>query len=188
VNGNVDVKKNASKRRRAALTVFALAGALALGGTALADHHGRHRAPHAGGHGFGHPDAMMGHLFHMAQELELTDEQKVELHRIVEANMSGDLGQHSEALQEAHRNLASMLHDAESTEEQVIDASAKVSSALQEVALARHAMIRELQGILTDEQKEKLGEMSFERPRRAPRGPKGPRGPGWTAPEAPVEG
>jgi len=142
--------------------VFAAAG-FGLPALAQPGPGGGPRGPHPGMHGHG-PEHMHRMLMHMADKLELTEAQRDEIRTILETSHSGVLGEQMEALTEAKRQLGSVIHDLEATEQQVIDACRSVAAVEEQLALERRRTFVAINGVLTPEQQQRAKELHSERP------------------------
>lgn len=111
---------------------------------------------HAPGHGSGHSQGMMSH---MADALDLTEDQRTQLHEIFGRRHKGDPGTTMLALDEAKKELRNLIHDPASSEQQIIDAWAQVSAQEEQAALVQHRMVIEIDRILTAEQRQKAQEL-----------------------------
>ena len=135
---------------------LALAAAILAAGQAAAQGFGSH------GHGPGGP----GLLAHLAQKLDLTDEQHTQIKAILSKYMDGTLGDKLEAMRDARENLGATIHDAGASDRQVQDAVATVSTLEPQLAVERHHMALEIQSVLSAAQRAKLTQLREERGER----------------------
>jgi periplasmic protein CpxP/Spy len=158
---------------------FVALAALALilvAGTVLAQPgHGRHGGP--GHHGFDRGPGTG--MFHVFEELELTDAQKEQIHELLEAQH-----ENGEAARDAARTARATLHEAihaDVLDEAAIRAAAADVAALEaDQAVARATVFQSIRQVLTAEQLAKLAEIKAKhaerREERMDR--RGHRGPG----------
>ncbi len=139
--------------------------------------------------------AGMGHLLMMAEELQLTDQQKEKIHALMTAHQMERIDRQAE-LKKARVRMADLRRNDNAVEADVmaaIDEMAKLRAEMQKMQYRHHQAVRT---ILTDKQQEQLKGMRFERmhrnwgwddddddddddtpePPRAPRAPRSPRG------------
>ncbi|HKQ62777.1 MAG TPA: periplasmic heavy metal sensor [Candidatus Polarisedimenticolaceae bacterium] len=138
-----------------AIAACALTPALAQGwGEGEGPHH---RGPGPGpGPGFG---LGPGFVEHLAEMLDLTSEQRSQVHEIVRKHMDGALGERLDAMREAHETLHATIHDAAASDAQVQQAAAAAASQLALVATEQHHLAVEVDAVLTAEQRERFAEM-----------------------------
>ena len=91
----------------------------------------------------------------MAQELDLSAEQRDRVRTLMRETWAGELGEKTRTMHEAHANLAKLIHDPDADETQVLDAARALAVPTEEIALARHRLAVEIAGVLTPEQREK---------------------------------
>lgn len=148
------------------LTLFALALAPAIaqqgGGP---PHRGMHGGPGGDGQGMG---MMMGRF---ADEIGLTADQRAQMRAITAKYMGGDLGTAMDSLRAAHKALATSIHDATATDDQVTAAAKQVSALDEKIAVIRHHMANEINAILTPDQQKKAQELHSQMPMGGPGGP-----------------
>jgi Spy/CpxP family protein refolding chaperone len=111
------------------------------------------------GRGMHRGERMMERL---AETLELTEEQRVELEAIFAENPRG---KEDEGLSQARNDLRAVIQDPAASEQDVLEAVQAVSTETERVALERHRMTQQISKILTAEQMQKLAELRQERPR-----------------------
>jgi Spy/CpxP family protein refolding chaperone len=125
------------------------------------------------GPGFGPPEDRPGMhrgermMAYLAEELELSEEQRVELEAIFAENPRG---RDDEALSQARDELRGVVHDLAASEQDVLEAVRAVSAETERVALERHRAMQQIGEILTAEQMQKFEELRQERPMRQGRG------------------
>jgi len=102
-------------------------------------------------------------LAHMADQLELTEEQRAQLGEIFEARREGPVAEQRDVLRQARQQLRAVVHDPSADEQQVIDAVAVVSVEMEKMALQGHQLAIEVSQVLTDDQLQKLDELRQER-------------------------
>jgi Spy/CpxP family protein refolding chaperone len=102
-------------------------------------------------------------LMHMADELELTDAQRDQIHDVVKGSGVDAHVEQMEALRASKQRLGSVIHDPDATDQQVIDASRAVAEVEERLALERHRMFVAINGVLTPEQQERVKELHAER-------------------------
>jgi Spy/CpxP family protein refolding chaperone len=127
---------------------------LLIGGLAFAQHRGRHHPMPPGEFGPG-----AGPMGHMAEELELTEEQRTDIRAIAKRYHDGSLGEALQAHQQAQRELRAVIHDPAAGEQAVLDAARRVSGQGEQIALERHRMALEISQVLTEEQRQKAREL-----------------------------
>jgi Spy/CpxP family protein refolding chaperone len=118
----------------------------------------------------------------MAEELDLTAEQRGKIREITAKYMGGALGDRMDAMREARQKLQAVIHDPLATDEQVEQAAKAISSEAVAIAVERHRMAGEISAVLTPEQRQKAAELrQSAREKRAGRRGAGPRGgvPDW---------
>lgn len=98
----------------------------------------------------------------MADELNLTAEQREQIRQIVHTHREGDLGQAAQAARTARTNVRRLVHDPQVTEEQIRAAVRAGSVPAEELALARHRLALAIQQVLTAEQRERAQAIGFE--------------------------
>lgn len=141
------------------------------------------------GHGFGQhgPGSAMHHLRMLAYRLEFTEQQREQAREIVEDAMEGPLGEATRAMRDARHALGRAVHDPQAAPQQVSDAVRRLAEIEERVALGRHEIAVAIDGILTEEQRERFAvlheEMSeLPRPPAPPhrhRAPHAARGQGY---------
>jgi Spy/CpxP family protein refolding chaperone len=134
--------------RLAGLSAIALT-ALLTAGTAWAG-----PGPH-GGPGRG--------MKHMARELGLTADQKQQMLDIRSRWWRNGLEDAARAARDAHRNVQQVTHDPNATDDQVAAAVRSGTDATAQLAVVRHKMFKELQAVLTADQRAKFGELLQQR-------------------------
>ena len=90
---------------------------------------------------------------HLAETLELTEEQRVELEAIFAEHPRA---KDDETLSQAKDELRGVIHDPAASEQDVMDAVRAVSAETERVALERHRVTQQISEILTAEQMQKL--------------------------------
>lgn len=144
--------------RFAGLSAFALTALLAAGAAAA--------GPGPGGRGPGGPGRGMQH---MARELGLTADQKQQMLDIRSRWWKNGLEDAARAAREAHRTVQQVTHDPGATDDQVAAAVRSGTEAAAQLAVVRHKMFKELQTVLTADQRTKLGELMQQRQSRQDR-------------------
>jgi Spy/CpxP family protein refolding chaperone len=135
-------------------TIFCLIALVAGGLTILAQPGGKGPMH---GRGPGHHDGMMmGRILH---HLDLTDEQRDQIHAILDSAKPEDADQRREEMRAARRSLHEAIMDPAATDEQVLAAAREVSSLEEQRALIHHKIALEIQNVLTEEQKAELEKM-----------------------------
>ncbi len=126
--------------------------------------HGPH-GQRAGGPG-GRPPGMqlVGMIMH---RLDLTDEQREQVRGTVRTHVQETLRGLRDAQRTARRNLGRLINDPESEEAAILDAARNAAAVGEQVALARHALVRQLYGLLTGEQQAELKQLVAERLQRS---------------------
>jgi Spy/CpxP family protein refolding chaperone len=130
-----------------------------LGGSVLAQPRGQGRHWMGGG-GYGQCQGMP---CAMAEELDLTQDQRDAIREIADRHRDGALGELSRTGREARRALGLLIHDPGADEQAVLDAARRLSEQSEQMALERHRMHVEINGVLTEEQRVKAQEMMKER-------------------------
>jgi Spy/CpxP family protein refolding chaperone len=122
-------------------------------------------AARAGGppHGRGHAGARLSHL---AEALELTEEQQAQVREIFRKHKDGALGTELVSMREARRRLDALIHDAAASDAQVRQAADEHSTRAARVAVERHRMVVDIDRLLTDEQRDKARELRQQRQER----------------------
>jgi Spy/CpxP family protein refolding chaperone len=113
---------------------------------------GPHGGP--GGHGPG-----PGMVARMAEELDLSDAQKTQLQSIFDKYHSGDFGATMQSFHDARKQLEALIRDPAATDQQVLDASRQAAAQGEKMAIQRHRMAIEIDGILTPEQRDKAKQL-----------------------------
>lgn len=119
-------------------------------------------------HAFGGPGPGpgIGFLHGIFHELDLTDEQREQVHARVDEAMAGELGQILQDRRQKHHELQQLIHDP-STEEAAITAAVRRITADSELlALAQHRLSVSVFEVLTPEQREQALELLAEQPPR----------------------
>lgn len=142
------------------VAAFALAATVALAGTAVARHEAGQPGMHGEGFGRGGPFGFEeGHLVHVLQQLDLSDDQKARLREQLLA--AGPVMQPLiEQSMEAHRGLAEAIHADAFDAKAVRKAADAWGTAEANLAVERARLFSSLrQDILTDDQKQTLEQM-----------------------------
>lgn len=113
----------------------------------------------------GGPGMRMGHL---AQALDLSDDQRSKIRVITAKYIGGALGDHMDALRQAHHKLDGFVQDPAATDAQVQEAANAVSARALLVAVDRHHMAVEISAVLTPDQRQKAAELRQKRPAGPP--------------------
>jgi len=95
----------------------------------------------------------------MAEELDLTAEQRTKIREITAKYMGGALGARMDAMREARKKLRAVVHDPLATDAQVEQAAKAISSEVVAAAVERHRMASEVSAVLTPEQRQKAAEL-----------------------------
>jgi Spy/CpxP family protein refolding chaperone len=116
------------------------------------------------GHGFGQhgPDSAMHHLRMLAHRLEFTEQQREQAREIVEDAMEGPLGDATRALRAARHALGQVVHDPQAASQQISDAARRLAEIEERVALGRHEIAVAIDGLLTEEQRERFAALHEE--------------------------
>lgn len=125
------------------------------------------------------PDPVIGMAGWAIHELDLTEDQRTQLHDIVRGYVEGELGQRLGELHDARRTLELAVWNPAATEDEIQAASETVAGIELEVARTRHQLALGFLGILTDQQRETFQQLleTAPPPRPGPGGPGGPHGP-----------
>jgi len=167
-----------------ALAALLIAGAAIAqpGGRGDCDNHGKMGRGHGGGHGIGQGMRMdtpgPGRLLRMAEELELTDQQKEQFKAKMTAFQAEKIDREAD-LKKAKVMLRSAMMEEEPNATEVnsaIDDVARYEADLKKMKFKHH---QEMRGLLTEAQRDKLKELRKERMKnRIERGQRGGRGEG----------
>jgi Spy/CpxP family protein refolding chaperone len=114
----------------------------------------------------------------MADALDLTEEQRARVQEITRKHMEGALGDCLETMRQARERLGAVIHDAAATDAQVQEAASAVAAQVTLVAVERHRMAVEIDGVLTPEQKQKAAALRQRRQEAR-------HGFGWEGPDEP---
>jgi len=98
----------------------------------------------------------------LAQELNLTEQQRSDFREIVRKHMDGGLGEQIDAMHRARARMRSVVHDPQSSDDQVQEAVRQMEALAGPLAIAQHRLSVALDEILTDEQRGRAREF-FER-------------------------
>lgn len=130
--------------------------------------------PHAPG-----PDPVIGMAGWAIHELDLTEDQRTQLHDIVRGHVEGGLGQRLQELHDARRTLELAVWNPAATEEEIRAASETAAGIELQLAQTRHRLALDFLGILTDQQRETFRQLleTAPPPPQGPGGPGGPHGP-----------
>jgi len=115
-----------------------------------------------------------GRMGLIAEELDLTAEQRTQIRKIRARYMGGALGDARDAMREAQHRIAGLVQDPAATEDQIRAAHAVASEKALAAALERHRMHSEVMQVLTEEQRQKAAELRKSRPRPLGPPPGGP--------------
>ena len=91
----------------------------------------------------------------MAQELDLNAEQRDRIRTLKREIWSGELGEKTRTMNEAHADLQKLIRDPDADQTQVLEAVRALAVPTEEIALARHRLAVEIAAVLTPEQREK---------------------------------
>jgi Spy/CpxP family protein refolding chaperone len=166
-------------KQQKTIRFLAILGVLALltgGLTALAQQGGGQGYGRRGG-GPGGPGGPGHGMARLADELDLSEEQREQVRGILKSYHEGELGETMEAMREAREGLRDVVHDSSATEDQVREAVAPIATLEEKLALLQHQVSLEIDAVLTEEQRAKAAELREQRPERRGRG-RGYRGRG----------
>lgn len=144
------------------ILAFALGAAAAAAGPVLADehagHHGCSHRMHAGmSHGFGYSEAR---IERMAKYLDLTDQQRASLRKIVDDNRP-QLRKALDQMAESRKQIRGFMTGEKVDEARLSAVADSQGRAMAEMIVMRVKMKEAIDGILTDEQRKKLHRMKM---------------------------
>lgn len=114
---------------------------------------------HGKGHGKGHgPDGPGAGLHRMLAHLDLTDDQKEQIHGMFEQHREATEATR-EQLREAHRQIMDLTHADTLDETAIRQAIADAAVLRADMAVDGARMFQQMRTVLTEEQLQKLGEM-----------------------------
>ena len=149
---------------RVVLAVAAVA-ALVVSTVAIAEpgpgRHGRHHR----GFGAGHHGGPGGHIAHLAEKLDLTEEQRTEIRGLMEAQRDANAEQR-QALRTAKQALREAVHAETFNEGAIRQASADVAALEVEQAVDRAELYQSIRQVLTPAQLEELEQLKAQRAER----------------------
>jgi Spy/CpxP family protein refolding chaperone len=156
-------KEKTMTTRKKLLIVTAVALAVVATGAVVAGNGGFGHQGSYGRHGDGRG---RGGMRWMAQELDLTQEQRQQIRNILQERWLKGMGDAAKTARLAHRDLRDAIHDPAAAEQAVRDAARKAAAADETLAVERHKTAIAVMGVLTDEQKTKAKAMRDERRER----------------------
>ncbi len=116
---------------------------------------GPHGGPGGGGRGHG--------MQHMARELGLTADQKQQMLDIRSRWWKNGLEEAARAERDARRSAQQVVHDPNATDDQVAAAVRSGADTAAKLAVVRHKMFKELQAVLTADQRAKFAQLMQQR-------------------------
>jgi Spy/CpxP family protein refolding chaperone len=122
------------------------------------------------GHPGGPPDPVMGPAGFFLHQLDLSADQRQQVHATVEGALDGSLGTLARSFMEARHALELRIWDPRATDAEIAAASEVVAQRAQALEAARHGLALEIQAILTDEQRAELAKMLAQGPPPCGRG------------------
>jgi len=142
----------------AVAAIAVLAAGVVLAG--MGDGNGPQGAP---GPGYGRHEGMHGQgpgpngpFMEMLRSLDLTSEQRQQLHAALDRHMEGGLRAAFEAERTARQDVQRAIHDPAATDGQIVDAVRNGTGVEERLALEQRRLFEEIQALLTDEQKQEL--------------------------------
>ena len=143
------------------LILFTVVALLAGGAAALAQGYRGGGPPE---HGFGGPGPGLGFLREVFHELDLTPEQREQIHGRLDEAMNGELGQLLKYQMQKHHDLQKLIHDPSTDEATITAAVRRVTADAELLALAQHRLSVSVFEVLTPEQRAKALELLAEAP------------------------
>jgi Spy/CpxP family protein refolding chaperone len=110
--------------------------------------------------------------------LELSNDQREQIHEIVHGYVEGDLGERFRDFDRAKRALEIAIWNPDATEGDLGDASESVAGLARQLELARHRLALDVLDVLTEQQSETFQQMLQTEPPL-------PGGPGHSGPDGP---
>jgi Spy/CpxP family protein refolding chaperone len=127
------------------------------------------------GHGRpGPPDPVLGAAGRALHLLDLSPEQRHEIHGLIERALDGEVGEHARAFVAARHALEVLIWDPGTADAAIIEAAALAADRARPLELARHRLALDVAAILSDEQRAAFRLLLAEPP-HPPERP-GPRG------------
>ncbi len=97
----------------------------------------------------------------VAHELDLTAEQRERIRDIVRSHWEAGLGDLARQARDARRQLRRLIHDPEAPESEIRAAVRGASVPAENLAVARHRLARDVQEVLTPEQRRRAQEIGL---------------------------